>query len=295
MRSRIIAALSLSLVACSLAATFDGLVGPGDSTDGGATDGTAHADGAQSMQDGSVTEADASPATDGSFDAGTVKDTGAKPDGTVLGYCVNHGGHTFCDDFDQSSMLGNTWSVHTGIGSAALSPFDYTSPPRSLVAVSPSTDGGQDGEDDIEMDFAGSKTADLEAAFKIVAMNAPSADFIAIQFSPLDKTVYNECYFDIAALNNAGTLLEASCQQPDGGSYYASQTLTGALPNWDRVHLSVNMSANQVQGSMAGATKKLGFPPGLTVAKFKILIGAVYKDIGGNATVRVDDVIVDVP
>jgi len=214
-------------------------------------------------------------------------------DGSVSGYCPNHPGHTFCDDFDLFTTLGIRWQTHSVTGTVAVGSFDYNSPPRSVVAMTPDTDGGQDGENDIEKSFNTTKTMDIEAAIKVATLNAQSVDFIAIQFTPADQSVYKLCYFDVAAIMGGGTLVEAECQQPDGGDYYMNVGLTGTQPNWDRVHLSVNLNTNQMSATMSGITKKLPFPAGLSTTKLTVFAGVVYKDIGSNATVRVDDVIID--
>ena len=169
-RGSIIAGLSVLLVGCSALTTFDGLMGDGDSSDGGKPDATsAVADG--SMMPSSDDGATPNMNMDGSSSDAGVTDSPTGMDGSVSGYCPNHPGHTFCDDFDLFTTLGIRWQTHSVTGTVAVGSFDYNSPPRSVVAMTPDTDGGQDGENDIEKSFNTTKTMDIEAAIKVATLN----------------------------------------------------------------------------------------------------------------------------
>lgn len=287
MRSRSIAALSLLLVACSAIANFDGLVSDQDSSDSGV-------DGAS--KDGSVASntTDGSPLTtpDGSSDAGMSSDAPQmKVDSGDSGYCSTHPGHTYCDDFDPTSGLMGRWTANVNLGSAGVGTNDFVSPPREMVAVSPDNDGGVSGEDDIQKSFAATKSMDLEAAIKLT-LQVSSTDFMAIEFTPTDTSVYSDCYFDVAYSMGSGSEVEAQCSQQDGGSFYMKSVIAATQPSWDRVHLAVDMSTNQ--GTVSGVTKTITFPPGMATTKLTALLGVVYKTSGnGNSVVRVDNVFID--
>lgn len=286
MSSRIVAALSLLILAgCSAIASFDGLVEEQGATDGGvdgtARDGSSPADGSVSSADGSATDAGVTDALPPTADAGDAP------------YCATHPGHTFCDDFDPTSTLGGRWTTTVHIGSAGVVTSGFVSPPRGMLATSPDNDAGVSTENDIEKDFVASKIIDLEAAVK-VTLGATGCDFMGISFVPSNNSLYSECYFDVNYRVNVGTSLEAQCTQADGGSYYASSTIAATQPNWDRVHLSVDVSSSKVTGTVAGTSKQLKFPAGLSTTKLTALLGVLYKDKSvGNAVVRVDNVTVD--
>ncbi len=289
MRSRIIAALSLVLVACSAIANFDGLVSDQVPSDGGVDGASRDGSVAPNTTDGSLATSDGS-----GFDAGTSSDASQmNMDSGDSGYCSTHPGHTFCDDFDPTSTLGGRWTTNIHIGSAGVVTSGFVSPPREVLATSPDNDGGVDGENDIQKDFLATKSMDLEAAVK-VALAANSSDFMAIEFTPIDTSVYASCYFDVQYSMASGTVLEAQCNQPDGGSFYSSASIVATQPNYERIHLSVDLTTNQVTATMSGTTKKIFFPAGLATTKFSALLGVVYKATGiGNAVVRTDDVFID--
>lgn len=163
-----IVSVTLSVTACSLLTSLDGLRGDA-STDSSANDSAVD-----------VITADAS-------DAGDAPDA---PDGP---FCQTHPGHTFCADFDEGSLVAGFTSVTTtGVGSTALDDADKVSSPASYEALFDASAVSQCNEALLVRNIANSGNHDYHLEFDFESCGLPSISvelFSIIQNAGIDAFI----------------------------------------------------------------------------------------------------------
>jgi hypothetical protein len=282
--------------ACSLAANFDGFVGGDAAADaaGGPDSATSSGDAQTSLPDGASNVDGSNGDSDGSMtpegDAGTMGDGGG--DG---GFCVNHQGHTLCEDFDEADALAPLWVPNVQNATVGLDSVSYTSPPRSFVGKVVSLPSRAV----IEHTLPSGNTQVTYEGFVKVSGTTSDVEIFSIYFQTKNDPNVSDCYIDIGVVNGTSKI-QASCNLQDGGasSDEADVPSAGALSTYTHVRVVVDTTAMTVNAMVLPPAGGIPVPgtaklPATKPDSFIVGVGISYCN-DGSPTIHEDNVLVDV-
>jgi hypothetical protein len=286
-----IGASCAGVVACSLAASFDGFVG-GDASAADA----ARGDASSSSGDGAAPD-EGGAANDGAIvDGASQALDGGEGGGVNAHFCATHTGHTLCEDFDDSDALAPSWVPNVTDGAAwGVDTTVFVSPPRSFYAtVSPVP-----GRASVEWYFSSGMTQVAFESNVRVSGTTNDVELMSVYFQTKNDVNFSDCYIDIGVVGGSA-MIQASCNPQGVGTPTQDQSVipgVGALAAWTRMRVVVDTTAPSVKAyALLSDGGTIGASATLPVTKpdvFVVGLGVSYTN-DGTPLVHEDDVLVDV-
>ncbi len=266
---RLVVAACLSVAACSLATSLDGLTGGGNTqVDGGETSDAATIDSA--------------PAPDAATDAGNSIDASSTPSPCNVA-------HTFCADFDESSNVPAYDGLADPDHDLSIDTTVSRSSPNSLQALLPN--GGNAGtittnlitgtHAHVAFDFMLQASSDDTIIFTLYSPNGDGVD---------DHRFYVETYAYAMQFTEAVT-------PDDGGStnYLATALGSGAMDSvWSHLDFMVDGTTGQVTTTFDGVAETHSMQQPFSADAFSLVFGEIPNGPSASVKAHFDNIVIDI-
>lgn len=231
---------------------------------------------------------------DGDGDAGALGDAAAPADGATGGrrFCETQPPSvTFCDDFDVGD-LGATWSAVNRRGSIGTIDLDTAasfSPPRSLAAAKPASDGTTKVESWLAKQLSTTAQGVVVGAEVRVDAVGGGFNFLVVHQGNTD--------FVLAVYDAHKNVLRQEVSLADGGGALAEDAFKIAVSDgaWHRVEVTLSFDARTVVVTVdGGEALSVPFHASVVTSGDPLLVGVglEFADGADPVGVHVDDVTV---